>query len=646
MAQTGSSFPEQLFFLRDRDGLSLHVGPPNDVAPHKSSSGKIPCLSAQFSRDGSMLAAVSASGVLLVETNSGREIQKLDVPGVLAVSISPKGTYLQTYHRASAAKGGEPQEKNLNLWDISTGAPVFQLFQKVFQKSSWPSVQFSEDEAVACRLVTNEVHFYDGKAFSRGIVDKLRLQGIASTRLSFSPGSHIAAYVPEAKGAPASVRVFQTSAVGQGQPVARRSFFRSSTVQFHWNKGSSGVLIVAQSDVDKTNKSYYGESSLHFLASDGSYDGAVPLSKEGPIHDVQWAPSGNAFVVVHGFMPAKAILFDSKCKPLFDFGSASRNFARWSPKGRFLLLAGFGNLPGDLEFWDAKALDRLCSTRAECTVSCEWSPNGRYVMTATTAPRLNVDNGIKMFKYDGTLVYEKKFELLYQAEWRPVPDEVYPDLPASPRSSKKMDAAAAASSVADQYAGRGTSASKPVAAQAAGQKPAAYRPPHLAGRSSAAFNVLMSGSDDKPHRIGALGQAVTPPGAHEMSKSALKNKKRREKEKQKASERASGVGTAAAGDMPPAKAASDSTAVNAMADEFSAMSTSPAVPDASAPDSSGEDVQKRIRAIQKKLRQIEELKNKAAEAGGLASLAEAQRVKVASEGSLIKEIENLQAQLR
>jgi len=52
---------------------------------------------------------------------------------------------------------------------------------------------------VACRLVTNEAHIFDGHDFSKGIVDKLRLPGIDGVQLSHLPASHIAAYVPEIK---------------------------------------------------------------------------------------------------------------------------------------------------------------------------------------------------------------------------------------------------------------------------------------------------------------------------------------------------------------------------------------------------------------------------------------------------------------
>ena len=62
-----------------------------------------------------------------------------------------------------------------------------------------PTIQFSEDETVSCRSVTNEVHFFDPQDFSKGIVDRLRLPGIQVAQLATSPSTHVAAYVPEMK---------------------------------------------------------------------------------------------------------------------------------------------------------------------------------------------------------------------------------------------------------------------------------------------------------------------------------------------------------------------------------------------------------------------------------------------------------------
>jgi len=44
----------------------------------------------------------------------------------------------------------------------------------------------------------------------------------------------------------------------------------------------------------------------------------------------------------------QVILFDEKCKPIYDLGAGPYNTVRWNPFGQFLLVAGFGNLPGEL----------------------------------------------------------------------------------------------------------------------------------------------------------------------------------------------------------------------------------------------------------------------------------------------------------
>jgi uncharacterized protein with WD repeat len=99
----------------------------------------------------------------------------------------------------------------------------------------------------------------------------------------------------------------------------------------------------------------------------------VPLDKEGPVHEAAWSPNSEEFVVVYGFMPAKATIYTaSKCEPKYQLGAGPHNTVRWNPFGRFICLAGFGNLPGDIKFFDRKADGKyklVGSTRAACSVS-------------------------------------------------------------------------------------------------------------------------------------------------------------------------------------------------------------------------------------------------------------------------------------
>ncbi|KAK8978547.1 hypothetical protein V6N11_055536 [Hibiscus sabdariffa] len=562
MAAALETSPVLEILVREPDGYSIWNGPPfnnNDQPGIKVE--KVPCTSAKFSEDGSRLMVTKADcAISICDSSTLKEIRSFQTPHI-ASALSPCGTYLQTFHKSTT-----PQEKNVVLWSVETGDPVYQQFQKNMTKATWPSIRFSSDEAVACRVATNEIQFFDPADFSKGTLHWLRIPGVAAVELSRAPRSHVAAFVPESKGSPASVQIYPCEKELQSQPLARRSFFRCSTVQLNWNRGSTGLLVVAQSDVDKTNQSYYGESKLIYLTTDGTFEGLVPLRKEGPIHDVQWSFSGKNFAVVYGcilfctlkdltecltlacvwiliyeksrlnssvclcklvrvmfdladfakilvlvtlFMPANATIFDKKCKRLLELGSGPYNTVRWNPKGKLLCLAGFGNLPGDMAFWDVVDKKQLGTTRAECSVTSEWSADGRYFMTATTAPRLQVDNCIKIFNYNGSLFFTRMFDKLFQADWKPESPEKFGEIAELVKSVDSIKVEETKSQ------GQGSTSKKPAPTNPPAKKPAAYRPPHA--KNAAAVQAELFGGST----------------TGEMSKIALKNKKKREKQKEK-----------------------------------------------------------------------------------------------------------------
>jgi len=165
----------------------------------------------------------------------------------------------------------------------------------------------------------------------------------------------VAVFVPEIKGAPAFVRIFL---YGSWQsPISNKAFYKAEKIQMIWNKNGTKVLVLTSTEVDSTGKSYFGETGLYFLDSAGKVDCRVALDKEGPIHDICWSPNSKEFIVVYGckdrprveglpyllltgplppflVMPAKAVLFDLKCNPIFDFGAHHLNLARYSPQGQ------------------------------------------------------------------------------------------------------------------------------------------------------------------------------------------------------------------------------------------------------------------------------------------------------------------------
>ncbi|KAG2252997.1 hypothetical protein Bca52824_083133 [Brassica carinata] len=497
-----SSSPSLEILVRDAEGFVVWNGPPfSSNGQPTPKNERVSCSSTKFSLDGSKFMAVKSDGTISIYDDSAslREMRSFAVANVTAAEISPSGTYLQTFQKPTT-----PQEKNVSLWNTETGDLAHGLYQKSITKTTWPSIRFSPDESSACRITS-----------------RIRVPGVAAFELSKTPASHVAVFVPEVKGSPGSVQIFGCGKEAESQPSARRSFFRCSSVQFSWNHGSTGLLVVVQSDVDKTNKSYYGETKLHYLTVDGTHEGLVPLRKEGPVHDVQWSFSGSEFAVVYGFMPACVTIFDKKCKPLMELGEGPYNTLRWNPKGRstvlFLIPIFFYLL---FTFWDVVSKKQLGSNKAEWSVTSEWSPDGRYFLTASTAPRRQIDNGIKIFNYDGKRYFKKMFERLYQVEWKPESPDRFDEISELLKSVESLKLEEGKSQ------GQGSSQKKPVASIPTIQRPAAYRPPHA--KQAAAIQAELLG--------------VNPEG--EMSKNALRNKKKREKKKAAEAAAASGSNNA------------------------------------------------------------------------------------------------------
>lgn len=125
-------------------------------------------------------------------------------------------------------------------------------------------------------------------------------------------------------------------------------------------------------------------------------------------------------------MPAKAALFDQRGRQLHDFGNNFYNFVSFNCHGRLVALGGFGNLRGTLDIFDRRSLARVTTIDAENASFCQWSPDGRFILTATLSPRLRVDNGIKIWHCAGSLMHVELIDELYQASWRPIPVDQVP----------------------------------------------------------------------------------------------------------------------------------------------------------------------------------------------------------------------------
>ena len=91
---------------------------------------------------------------------------------------------------------GDAQHKNLRIFSVSTGEELIALTQKA--QSGW-DLQYTITESHAIRLVGADVQVYRPAEWSKGIVDRLKVEG--ATLVVLSPGLNpsVAVFVAEKK---------------------------------------------------------------------------------------------------------------------------------------------------------------------------------------------------------------------------------------------------------------------------------------------------------------------------------------------------------------------------------------------------------------------------------------------------------------
>lgn len=260
---------------------------------------------------------------------------------------------------------------------------------------------------------------------------------------------------------------------------------------------------------------------------------------------------------MYGYMPAKTTIFNTRASPTHSFALAPRNTIMFSPHGRFVLVAGFGNLAGQMDVYDLEQNHlKICTIEASNASVCEWSPDGKFILTATTSPRLRVDNGVRIWHVGGGLLYNEDFQELYHVTWRPQQTSLQPSV--DPLHPLPIPHASAL-----EYLGNVKTPSRPAGAYrppgARGQiTPLAFKREDEGGAAYVSNGNLPPGfgasTFGRPRRREIPGAEPVPDdgigataasqldGEESHSKAAAKNKKKREAKKAKdAAERVAGL---------------------------------------------------------------------------------------------------------
>jgi translation initiation factor 2A len=100
--------------------------------------------------------------------------------------------------------------------------------------------------------------------------------------------------------------------------------------------------------------------------------------------------------VQSGFMPTHTVIYSLAGVPEYQLGIHHRNTLKWSPMNRFLLVAGFENLKGEIDVWDIAEMKEIGKCISPHASFVEWAPDGRHFFTAIIEQTLRVSNEVSV----------------------------------------------------------------------------------------------------------------------------------------------------------------------------------------------------------------------------------------------------------
>lgn len=166
------------------------------------------------------------------------------------------------------------------------------------------------------------------------------------------------------------------------------------------------------------------------------------------MYDFLWLANGKSFVLCGGHQPALISVYDCEGNVLSDLGKYKVNCISMSPDNRIACIAGFGNLKGDILFFDMQEYKLIGQAFLSYGGDLNWSPDSKYIIAGVLSPRLRVDNEFIIVSYNGEPIWEEKFkEEVFEVKWMENKSlsketfkiEVNPNLSKKSESTKELE---------------------------------------------------------------------------------------------------------------------------------------------------------------------------------------------------------------
>ncbi|EER07320.1 conserved hypothetical protein [Perkinsus marinus ATCC 50983] len=421
-----------------------------------------------WNADGTLCACMNnENGITVYDvTKDYKDIVMVATPnskGFKYFYFSPLSSYMVTFERYDAKR----ELPNLALWSVAGRCKAVESRMKRMNKHLWPAMKWTDDESYCVRILP-DADILQVLNSTKATTNEQTIPGIQQIELSPSGREvesepKVACVVSRGKERRPAVHVSMLS--DPQKFVLSYSFPEGDDITLYWNASGTKLLGLLSLDVDEAGKStYYGTNMLYLFDMVNNVVSRVAC--KSPIHDIGWCP-GNArkgkigkteeaeeeFILIAGPIPPETTLLSTASikdsasdsggtengsagqrhlDVVHGMGKTKRNTVCWNRYGRYAVVGGFGNMAGEMDFWDMAECKVVGSLRAECPVISTWAPDGRHFSTATTWPRMRVDNKIDIYSYNGRLICRHEFNELYSASWKP--SAAFHDVPSSPRA--------------------------------------------------------------------------------------------------------------------------------------------------------------------------------------------------------------------
>ncbi len=438
----------------------------DDESGHLARGGSWTERSLKWSPQGTYLATLHPQGVLLWGGSGFRELFRFKHPSVESIAFSPCERWCMTWN---GIQDNEAPDRALIVWDLRTGTEL-RAFKQVNLAVGANDAVWSHTGTFLARL---DMDYTTGNDLIKvyvppgmGLLGKLSIIAPGAQGLSFAPGGAadlLSWYVPEKGDLPATVSVM---ALPSREVLRAKQLFNVENIQTMWHpqgryfavqscmltkaQAKNRKRFIANDNSAKLKMLMEGiESSPHGTSFEvfRVQDRSVPtntLQISGKVVDFSFEPNGDRFAIVHGRGPttydvsfytlasstpsaaAAAADTGADIEWLFTLKSRACTNVIWSPNGRACVLAGLGM--GTLEFFDANTRETYAKQDHMQCSNVVWDPSGRIVVSSKAQPvtkheetKLMVENGYKVWTWQGKPLLEEGLPFLFDVQWRPRP---------------------------------------------------------------------------------------------------------------------------------------------------------------------------------------------------------------------------------